>query len=146
MKVILTQDVPKVGNRDEVLELSEGYAQNVLISKGKAILATPKALADLENRRSSLNKKKEDEAKTFSELISNLNDKKVIIKVKTNEKGNLFKSVGAKDVSVAIKESTGLIIEEGNIIMDHLKEKGSHKVTLKRGNLKGECEIIIESI
>lgn len=146
MKVILIQDVPKVGNRDEVLDLSEGYAQNVLISKGKAILATPKALADLENRRSSLNKKKEDEAKTFSELISNLNDKKVIIKVKTNEKGNLFKSVGAKDVSVAIKESTGLIIEESNIIMGHLKEKGSHKVTLKRGNLKGECEIIIESI
>lgn len=146
MKVILTTDVPKVGNRDDVKELSAGYAENVLISKGKAILATPKALADLENRRSSLKKKREDEAKAFASLISTVNNKKILIKVKTNEKGHLFKAVSQSDVSKAIKDLTGLVIDENTIIMDHIKEIGSHSVLIKRGDLSGKCEIQVEAM
>lgn len=146
MKVILTTDVLKVGNRDDIKELSAGYAENVLISKGKAILATPKALADLANRKSSLIKKKEDEAKAFASLISTIDNKKVLIKVKTNEKGHLFKAVSQSDVSKAIKDLTGLTIDENTIIMDHIKEIGSHSVMIKRGDLSGKCEIQVEAI
>ena len=146
MKVILTTDVPKVGNRDDVKELSEGYAQNVLISKGKAILATPKALADLENRRSSLKKKKEDEAKAFASLIATIDNKKVLIRAKTSEKGHLFKAISQSDVSRAIRDLTGLEIDEHTIIMDHIKEVGVHSVLIKRGDLKGKCEIQVEAL
>ena len=146
MKVILTTDVPKVGNRDEVKELSEGYAQNVLISKGKAILATPKALADLENRRSSLKKKREDEASAFASLIATIDNKKVLIKVKANEKGHLFKAVSPIDVVKAIKDLTGLELDEHTVVMEHIKEVGMHSVIIKRGDLKGKCEIEVEAL
>ena len=146
MKVILITDVPKVGNRDDIKELSAGYAENVLISKGKAILATPKALADLANRKSSLIKKREDEAKAFASLISTIDNKKILIKVKTNEKGHLFKAVSQSDISKAIKDLTGLMIDEGTIIMDHIKEVGSHSVVIKKGDLSGKCEIQVEAI
>jgi len=146
MKVILTTDVPKVGNRDEVKDLSEGYAQNVLISKGKAILATPKALADLENRRSSLNKKREDEEKAFAELIGTIDNKKVFIKMKANEKGHLFKAVSPSDVVKAIRDLSSLDIDEHTIIMDNIKEVGNHSVIIKRGDLKGKCQIQVEAL
>ena len=145
MRVILTTDVLKVGNKDDVKELSEGYAQNVLISKGKAILATPKALADLANRKSSLNKKREDEAKAFASLISTIDNKKVLIKMKTNDKGHLFKAVSSSDVANAIKDLTGLVIDEHTISMSHIKEIGTHSILIKRGDLSGKCEIIIGS-
>ena len=146
MKVILITDVPKVGNRDDIKELSAGYAENVLISKGKAILATPKALADLANRKSSLIKKKEDEDEAFASLIFTIDNKKVLIKVKTNEKGHLFKAVNQSDVSKSIKDLTGLTIDEDTIVMDHIKETGIHSVVIKKGSQSGKCEIQIESI
>jgi large subunit ribosomal protein L9 len=146
MKVILTQDVPKIGNKDDVKDFPDGFAQNVLLSKGKAILATPKALADLETRRANKKRKKEEDLKIFSEMIKTLNDQKIIVKVKTNEKGKLFKSVNEKDVSVSIKDSTGLDFNPENIIMDHIKEIGLHKIILKNGELEGKCEVSVESV
>jgi large subunit ribosomal protein L9 len=146
MKVILTQDVPKIGQKDDIKDFNDGFAQNVLLSKGKAILATPKALADLTNRKAGQEKRRKEEDEIFSSMISSLNDKKITIKVKTNEKGNLFQSVTNKDISKAIKEQTGLLIEENNIEAIHLKQIGKHNVILKKGNLEGKCEIIIDSI
>jgi len=143
MRVILTVDVPKIGQKDDIKDFNDGFAQNVLLSKGKAILATPKALVDLANRKASQEKKKKEDSEAFVSLISSLNDKKITIKVKTNEKGSLFQSVTSKDISKAIKEQTGLVIEESNIETEHLKHVGSHKVLLKKGNLKGECNIVI---
>lgn len=146
MKVILTQDISKIGNKDDIKDFPDGFAQNVLLSKGKAILATPKALAELEARKANRKRKKEEEMKIFSEMIKKLNDQKITIKVKTNEKGKLFKSINEKDVSVAIKNSTGLDFNYDNIIMDHIKETGVYKIILKNGELEGKCEVKIEAI
>lgn len=142
MKIILTTDVPKVGNRYELKELKDGYA-SALISKGVALLATPKALSDLEARKAQIEKKKEEEMKVFESIISSIDNKKIEIKVKANEKGHLFKSVNATDVALAIKEVTGVEIDEDAIIMNHIKEVGSHIVEIKKGGRKGKCEVIV---
>ena len=143
MKIILTTDVPKVGNRYELKEFKDGYA-NILIARGVAVLATPKELARLEERKAQMKYKKDEEMKIFESMISSVNNKKIDIKVKTNDKGHLFKAIGPKDVVKAIKDKTGVEIEESNIIMEHIKETGTHKVTIKKGDKKGECEIVIE--
>src|SRR5680860_1422432 len=98
MKVILLTDVPKVGNRYEVKEFKDGYARNVLIAKGLAILATPKALIDLNKKKSEMTNKKKEEDDTFNSLLNNIKSKKIILKVKANEKGHLFKGIGPRDV------------------------------------------------
>lgn len=142
MKIILTTDVPKVGNRYELKEVKDGYA-NVLIAKGVALLATPKAISDLNAKKAQIEKKKEDEMKVFESIIASIDNKKIDIKVKANEKGHLFKSVNAHDVAIAIKDITGVEIEESSIIMDHIKELGNHTVEIKKGNKKGKCEVVI---
>ncbi len=144
MKVILLTDIPKVGQRYDVKDFAQGYAQNVLLSKGLAELATPQALAKLEAKKAQLQKRKADEDALFAELIASIDNKKITLQAKANEKGHLFKAVSAREVVDAIKKSIGIEIEESHVVIDHIKELGSHKVTIKKGDKKGECEIIVE--
>ncbi|MDE2030965.1 MAG: 50S ribosomal protein L9 [Patescibacteria group bacterium] len=144
MKVILLTDIPKVGNRYDVKDFKEGYAQNVLLAKGLAVLATPAELSKLKDRKAKLDKKKEEEDKLFSELISSIDNKKITIFAKANEKGHLFKAVSSRDIIDAIYKNTNINIEENSLVMDHIKEIGLHKVMIKKGDKKGECEIIVE--
>lgn len=146
MKVILLTDIPKVGNKYDVKDFKEGYAQNVLLAKGLACLATKAELAKLEDRKKVMEKKKADENKLFSDLISSVSDKVITIKAKANEKGNLFKAVGPLDVAKAIKEITGIDIDDKSIKMDHIKNIGTHTISIKRGEQKGECQIKVEAL
>ena len=145
MKVILLTDIPKVGNRYDVKDFKEGYAQNVLLAKGLAVLATPVELAKLEARKRQAEQKREDEMKSFMDLIKTIGNKVVTIKAKANDKGHLFKAVGPRDVAVAIKDIAGVNIDEKSIIMEHIKNLGSHKISIKKGDKRGECEILIIS-
>lgn len=146
MKVILLADVPKVGNRYDVKDFKDGYAENVLISKGLAVLATKAELAKLDDMKNKMERKRQEEIKIFKELVSSINNKSVIIKAKANEKGHLFKAVSEKDVISAIKKDTGIEVEEKSLIMENIKTLGSHKVTIKKGEMKGECKIEVEAI
>ena len=142
MKIILTTDVPKVGNRYDLKEFKDGYA-NVLISRGVALLATPKAIAELNVKKASVDKKKENEMKMFESIIASIDNKKIEIKAKANEKGHLFKAVNAHDVAKAIMDITGVEVDATNIIMEHIKEVGSHTIEIKKGNKKGKCEVVV---
>lgn len=143
MKVILLTDIPKVGNKYDVKEFKEGYAQNVLLAKGLACLATKAELAKLEDRKRKMEKMKEEEMTAFNNLISTVGNKIITIKTKANEKGHLFKSVGPRDIVNAFKETAGIEIDEKAIFMEHIKTLGRHKITIKKGDKKGECEIEI---
>lgn len=143
MKIILTTDVPKMGNKYDIKDFKNGYA-NLLISKSLAILATPAALSNLENMKKEGEKKKEEGIKAFDSLVSSINNTKLNIKVKANEKGHLFKAVGPRDIVQAVKKVTGIDIDEGSIVMEHIKEIGIHKIEIKKGSKKGICEVVIE--
>ena len=146
MKVILLTDIPKVGNKYDVKEFKEGYAQNVLLSKGLACLATKSELLKLEDRKRQSEKKKVEEVKSFMDLISSVNNKIITIKARANEKGHLFKAVGPHDVAQAIKEIANIIVDEKSLTMENIKDLGSYKVLIKKGDKKGECQIIVENI
>ena len=146
MKVILLTDIPKIGNKYDVKDFKEGYAQNVLLAKGLACLATKAELQKLEDRKKQMEKKREEEKESFKNLISKIDNTIVTIKVKANEKGHLFKSVGASDVISAIKEITGIVMDEKSLKMEHIKTVGLHTISIKRGDEKGECQIKIEAI
>lgn len=144
MKVILLIDVPKIGKKDDVLDLKDGFAHNVLISKGKAILATPQALSQLDAKKAKRERERQEENKSFAALVAEINNKKITIKAKANDKGVLFKSVTPRDVSLEIKNLTGENIDEKYLVMDHIKSLGKHTVVLRKGDLEGECEVIVE--
>jgi large subunit ribosomal protein L9 len=143
MKVILLTDIPKVGNRYDVKEFKEGYAQNVLLSKGLAELATPQALAKIEARKQGMMKKREEEMASFNALVSKVGDAVVTIEARANEKGILFKQVSAKDVVEAIHKSAGVEVDEETIVVGHIKEVGTYIVKIKKGGKEGECEVVV---
>lgn len=143
MKVILIKDVPKVGNKYDVKEFPQGYAQNVLISKGLAVLATAGELAKLKDKKDQMERRREEENKIFESLISSINNTKIEIKAKANEKGHLFKAVSPVDVAFVIKNITGIDVDTNAVIMEHIKELGNHSIEIKKGDKKGKCEIIV---
>ncbi len=135
MKIILLKDVAKVGKKYDVKEISEGYAQNLLIPKGLAVAATADVLKriDLEKAR------EEGEKKVHLELLlKNLKELDgVIVSVteRANEKGHLFASIHKPEVVKAIFEQTRLQISPDHIVMDtHIKEVGVHTIEVKAGN------------
>jgi large subunit ribosomal protein L9 len=144
MKVILLTDIPKVGNRYDVKEFKEGYAQNVLLSKGLAELATPQALAKLEARERDMKKKKEEEVSAFEELVSQVSNTVITIEARANEKGSLFKQVSQKDVADAILKSSNVKIDESSIIVGHIKEVGTYTVKIKKGEKEGKSEVVVK--
>ena len=111
MKIILLADIPKIGNKYDVKDFKDGYAENVFLSKGLAVLATSAELAKLEDRKKQIQKKKEEEMNSFTNLISSVGNKVITIKAKANDKGHLFKAVGPHHVAKAIKETTGIEID-----------------------------------
>ncbi len=145
MKVILLTDIPKIGNRYEVKEFKDGYAINVLISKGLAEMATPQALGKLANKKAEMDKKRQEEEKAFESLIATIDNTTVKILAKANEKGHLFKSVSTHDIAKAIKDYSGVIVDESSIVAGHIKEVGTHRVTIKKGSREGKCQIIVEA-
>jgi large subunit ribosomal protein L9 len=144
MKIILLKDIPKIGKKGEIKDFKEGYAQNVFLSKGLAELATPKAMARLEEDKRNIEIKKKQELEIFNNLISSINNQVIKIKAKSNEKGHLFKAINQNDISKAIKESVGVLVDEKDIIIDNIKSTGKYNVKIKRGDKSGNCQVVIE--
>ena len=108
-------------------------------------IATPQAFTKIEAKKAQKNKKKEEEVKAFEELISTVGDTVVKIFAKANEKGHLFKAVSVRDVVEAIKQASGIEIDENTLVMEHIKELGTHTVIIKKGDKKGKCQIVVEA-
>jgi large subunit ribosomal protein L9 len=111
MKVILLQDVKKIGKKNEVKEVNDGYARNFLIAQKKAMAATPNAVAKLNRELSQKESKKAIQNELLLKNIQELQDKKLEIKVQANDKGGLFKSIKAEDVSKEIETQFKLKID-----------------------------------
>ncbi len=135
MKIILLKDVPKVGKKYELKEISDGYALNLLIPRGLAIAATKEAIKriDLEKSRD------EGEKKVHHELLmknlAELEGVTVTMVEKANEKGHLFAGVHKLEIIPAIQKQTRLQIDPEHIVLDKpIKEVGMHSVEVKVGD------------
>ena len=112
MKVILQQDVRKVGKKGEILEVSEGYGRNFLLPKKYAIEATAANLNVAKAQAASAQRKKQqatDEAKLMAAQLSKI---EVTIPVRTGEGGKLFGSVTGKDVADVLAQSHQIEIDK----------------------------------
>ena len=134
MKIILLKNVPKVGKRFEVKEISDGYALNLLIPKGFATPATAEALKrlDLEKARA------QGEEKVHNDLLTKnleaLEGKTITLTEKANEKGNLFAGVHKLEIIPAIEKQVRVQIDPDHIVLNKpIKEAGEHKVTVTAG-------------
>jgi large subunit ribosomal protein L9 len=129
MKVILTQEIEKLGGAHEVVEVAEGYARNFLVPRALAVPATKSALANLENmkkvgirREARLRGAAEEQAKQFE-------GKTLVIDAKTGEGGRLFGSVTPADVATALKAQLGIEVNRKQVQLDEsIRSAGEYLV------------------
>ncbi len=132
MEIILIQDVERLGSKDDVVNVKDGYARNFLIPKKKAIAATESAkkiLAENIKQRAYKEAKLKEEATKIAEQIVN---KKIKIGAKTSSSGKIFGSVNTIQLSEAINKK-GFKIDRKQISIpeDSIKEVGTHSAKIK---------------
>ncbi|MFT7645217.1 MAG: large subunit ribosomal protein L9 [Candidatus Paceibacteria bacterium] len=141
MKVILLQDVAKIGKRSELVEVPDGYAMNQLIPKGMAEAATPANKNRIDKLQASVKANKAAEEARFESAHKALSEKVIKIVTEVNEQGHLFKAVNEFDIADAAM-TAGIDVDTSMIMIgDPIKEVGEHVVGLARGINKGEFTI-----
>ncbi len=130
MEIILLQDIPGLGHKDQIVKVKDGYANNYLIPKGFAILATPSAkkhLADKLRQQARKEEKLRNEAQALKEKIES---QSYTIKVKAGESGKIFGSVSNIQLADAL-EKAGINIDRKQIEIDHIKELGKFEAKVR---------------
>ena len=133
MKVILLQDVAKIGKRFSVTEVPDGYALNQLIPKKMAEPATPANLKRIERHHATVSATVEAGAARFDAAVAALADVTISVSAEANEQEHLFKAVHEADIVVAAK-AQGVDIEASMLkIATPIKSLGTHSVELVSG-------------
>jgi len=147
MKVILLKDVPGVGRKYEVKEVSNGYGRNVLVSKKIAILATEKAEKHYTALRATISTEHTIDHELLRKNIETRAEKPITMMVEANDEGHLYAGIHQKEIALAIEKETRLIIPESAIVLDKpIKIIGEHSVTVEAGETKGEFVLNIISL
>jgi len=132
MKVILYKDVPKVGEEDSLVDVSDGYARNYLIPKRLAGPATPAALASLEKRQAEKEKKIAEKRAELEEQAKKLSALEITIIADAGEGGKLFGSVTAQDIATEIQKVSQIEVDKRRIeLAEPIKVAGEYAVVIK---------------
>ena len=119
MKVILLEDVKSLGKKGQIVNVSDGYARNMILPKKLGVEATSKNLNDLKLRKANEEKVAQenlDAAKAFAEELST---KEIILTLKVGEGGRTFGSVSSKEISEAAKKQLNLDIDKKQLQLEN---------------------------
>lgn len=144
MKIILLQDIDKLGKKGEIKKVSDGYARNFLIPKKMAVLASKSEILKLEEQKKIETRRAEEELIHFQEIASQLDGLELEIAVKTGKDGKLFGAVSASQISGKLKEQ-GFEVEDKYIkLAEPIKEIGEYEVLIELPhNLEVKIKIIV---
>jgi large subunit ribosomal protein L9 len=132
MKVMLTQDVKGQGKKDQIIEVSDGYARNFLLPKKLAIIADAKAVNEAKNKEAS-NLHKIEVAKNEARAIADKLAKTVVVVNESAGNDNrLYGAVTSKDIAERLAKDHGISIDKKKIVMNEsIKTFGTYKVEVK---------------
>lgn len=132
MKVILQQDVKKVGSKGDIVEVSEGYGRNFLLPKKLAVEATAANLETAKQKANSAARKKQQATDEARLLAAQLEKVSVKIAVRIGEGGKLFGSVTGKDVADALAKEHGIDIDRRKIsLKSEVTGVGEYEAVIK---------------
>ena len=132
MKVILNKDVKGTGKAGDVVNVSDGYARNMLIPRGMATEATAGNIRQLEKKKAIEAEKRAEEKAEAQEQAAKLEKALVTIRTKAGDGGRIFGSITSKDIADAIGSQLGIEVDKKKIQLDSpIKHTGETTVTIR---------------
>ena len=129
MKVILLENLRRVGSIGDVINVKRGFARNYLIANKKALYASKKNIKEVEKIKSELSKKDQEKKKNAKQIYEKINNKQFIVKKLSTENNELYGSVKPTEISKIIKEKNNLDIKPSMIQpIKEIKALGTFKV------------------
>lgn len=133
MKVILLEDVKSLGKKGQVVNVSDGYARNLLFPKKLGIEATPKNMNDLKLKNKHAEKVAQENLDAAKALAEEIATKEVTVAIKTGEGGKTFGSVSSKEIAAAAKEQIDMELDKKKMQLPEggLKSLGIYEIGIK---------------
>lgn len=132
MKVILLEDVKSLGKKGQIVNVSDGYARNMIIPKKLGLEATEKNLNDLKLKQKHEEKLAAQKLQEAKQMASDLEKIKITVAMKAGEGGRVFGSIAAKEIAQAAKDQHGLDLDKKKIqLSEPIKTFGMHEVPIR---------------
>ena len=146
MKVILLEDVKSLGKKGQLVDVSDGYARNFILSKKKGIEATAKNMKDLTLQKAHEDKlaaQRLEEAKLFAAEIAKA---EVVLELKVGEGGKLFGAVSSKEIAQAAKEQLNMELDKKKLVLPNpIKTVGTTSVSVKlHPQVTAELKVVVK--
>lgn len=146
MKVILIEDVKSLGKKGQMVNVSDGYARNMLFPKKLGVEATPKNINDLKLQKAHEDKVAKENLEAAKQFKAELETKQVTVSIKVGENGRTFGSVSTKEISEAAKEQLGYDIDKKKMqLANPIRELGTTLVPVKlHPQVTAELKVVVK--
>jgi large subunit ribosomal protein L9 len=145
MQVILKQDVEKIGQRGDVVDVSRGYVRNFLVPRDLAEVATPGRLEEVRREMAEAEERARRMSERAGEIAETLNKSVITIEARTGEDERLFGSVTAANIVSAIEKARGIRIDRRRVRLEEpIKSLGTHQVPIQvHGDVEASVKVIV---
>ncbi|HXG12382.1 MAG TPA: 50S ribosomal protein L9 [Gemmataceae bacterium] len=144
MQLVLTEDVPNLGKQGEVVEVKPGYGRNYLLPRGLATIPTEHNLRLLERYKERVRQAREAKIADLKVLAGQIQHTTITIEANANEEGHLYGSVGAQEISRALKAQNLMVEPEMVRLEGPIKELALYAVKLNLGyDIETEVKVVV---
>ncbi len=145
MKVILKEDVKSLGKKGQIVDVSDGYARNFILKRGKGVEANSKNMNDLKLQKANQDKLAQEQYEAAQELGKKVEAGQIQVSIKTGEGGKAFGSVSSKEIAEEAKSQLGLDIDKKKIqLKETIKTLGTHNVPIKlHPRVTAELKVVV---
>jgi large subunit ribosomal protein L9 len=132
VKVILLEDVKKIGKKGDLVNVADGYARNYLFPRNLAKEATSGSIKQLKQEKKAMENKKKKEFELAKEVAEKISKSSVTVKAKSGDQGKLFGSITSKDIANELKKQHNIDVDRRKIeLSEPIKTLGNYKVNIK---------------
>ena len=144
MKVLLCEDIDRLGWLGDVVEVKTGYARNYLLPQGLAKVANEASIRVIAEEKARRAEQRKLDGKRLEEAVKAIEGAEAVVAAKANEQGHLFGSVNERQIAANLREQGFEVRDEIVQLPEHIKEIGTHSVTLKfRDDLTATINVVV---
>ncbi len=146
MKVVLLEDVKSIGKKNEIVNVSDGYARNFLFPRKLAKEATAGAVGEVNAKNEAIARQKAIELDEAKKLAEKIEGKEIKIQAKAGTNNRLFGSVTSKEIAEEIEKQLGVEVDKKKITAAEIKAFGNYEATVKlHSGVSAKLKVAVEA-